>query len=49
MKRNQATLQRGTNHVFRSGESITYDSDEATFEIPQTEINNNSSINDQNN
>jgi hypothetical protein len=49
MKRNQATFQRGTNHVFRSGESITYDSDEATFEIPQTEINNNSSINDQNN
>ena len=48
MKRNQATVTRGTNHVFRAGESFAYDSDEMSFQIPQSEINNNPSITDQN-
>jgi len=48
MKRNEATVTRGTNHVFRAGESFVYDSDEMSFQIPQSEINNNPSITDQN-
>lgn len=48
MNRNQATVTRGTNHVFRSGESFAYDSDELSFQIPQAEIDNNPSISDQN-
>ena len=48
MKRNEATVTRGTNHVFRAGESFVYYSDEMSFHIPQSEINNNPSITDQN-
>lgn len=48
MKRNEATFTRGTNHVFRAGETFSYDDDEMTFQIPQSEINNNPSITDQN-
>jgi hypothetical protein len=48
MKRNQATITRGTNHVFRSGESFVYDVDELSFQIPQSEMNNNPSITAQN-
>jgi hypothetical protein len=48
MKRNEATVTRGSNHVFRAGESFVYDSDEMSFQIPQSEINNNPSITDQN-
>ncbi len=48
MKRNQATVTRGTNHVFRAGESFEYDSDEMSFQIPQNEIDNNPSITGQN-
>jgi hypothetical protein len=48
MKRNQATVTRGTNHVYRAGESFTYDSDEMSFQIPQLEINNNPAITEQN-
>ncbi|APY08924.1 hypothetical protein BWZ20_11695 [Winogradskyella sp. J14-2] len=49
MKRNQATVTRGTNHVFRAGESFVYDSDEMSFQIPETEIINNPNISSQNN
>jgi hypothetical protein len=49
MKRNQATVTRGTNHVFRAGESFMYDSDEMSFQIPETEIINNPNISSQNN
>lgn len=49
MKRNQATVTRGTNHVYRAGESFSYNSDEMTFQIPDTEIENNPSITGQNN
>jgi hypothetical protein len=31
MKRNQATITRGSNHVFRAGESFLHNSDELTF------------------
>lgn len=48
LKRNQATVTRGTNHVFRSGESFLYSIDEMSFQIPQTELNNNPSITSQN-
>jgi starch-binding outer membrane protein, SusD/RagB family len=48
MKRNQATVTRGTNHLFRAGESFSYDQDELSFQIPQLEMNNNSSITEQN-
>lgn len=48
MKRNQATVTRGTNHVYRSGESFAYDSDEMSFQIPEVEIINNGLINGQN-
>lgn len=48
MKRNQATVTRGTNHVFRSGESFIYNTDEMSYQIPQDEINNNPSISEQN-
>lgn len=48
MKRNEATVTRGTNHVYRAGESFSYDSDEMSFQIPESEINNNPSITGQN-
>jgi hypothetical protein len=48
LKRNKATSTRGTNHVFRSGQSFPYNSDELSFQIPQTEFNNNPSITTQN-
>jgi hypothetical protein len=31
MKRNQATITRGSNHVFRAGESFLHNSDELTY------------------
>lgn len=48
LKRNQATVTRGTNHVFKAGQTFVYDSDEMSFQIPQIEINNNPSITAQN-
>ncbi|MCF6128227.1 RagB/SusD family nutrient uptake outer membrane protein [Flavobacterium sp. AS60] len=48
MKRNEATVTRGTNHVFRSGQSFAFDSDEMSFQIPQSEILNNPAITGQN-
>lgn len=48
MKRNQATVTRGTNHVFRAGQSFAADSDEQSFQIPRREMDNNSSITSQN-
>jgi len=48
LKRNQATMTRGTNHVFRPGESFAYDSDEMSFQIPENEIINNPNISSQN-
>jgi tetratricopeptide (TPR) repeat protein len=48
MKRNEATVTRGTNHVFRASSSFVWDSDEMSFEIPQAEILNNPAITGQN-
>jgi hypothetical protein len=48
MKRNKATVTRGTNHVFRAGQSFLYSIDEMSFQIPAIEINNNPSITSQN-
>ncbi|WP_178985771.1 RagB/SusD family nutrient uptake outer membrane protein [Winogradskyella helgolandensis] len=48
LKRNQKPVNRGTNHVFRAGESFIANSDEMSFEIPQNEIDNNPSISEQN-
>ena len=41
MKRFKATTKRGPNHYSNIGESISYDDDRMTFEIPQLEIQNN--------
>ncbi len=50
MKRNKATVSRaiGSNHLFLQGQSFKYNSDEMTFKIPQSEIQNNIFINEQN-
>lgn len=48
MKRNGATVSRGTNHVFRAGQSFLFDSDEMSFQIPQLELDNNPQITGQN-
>jgi hypothetical protein len=45
LKRNKATVTRGSNHLFFPGESFTYDSDELTFPIPQAEVLNNPVLN----
>ena len=47
-RRNQATVTRGQNHIFRAGETYTYDSDLFTFQIPESEILNNPDISSQN-
>lgn len=48
LKRNQSTVTRGTNHVFRAGQSFAYDIDEMSFQIPQLEMDNNAEITGQN-
>jgi hypothetical protein len=48
MKRNQATITRGSNHLSFIGESISHNDNKLTFEIPQREIQDNPLINDQN-
>ncbi|WP_179008793.1 RagB/SusD family nutrient uptake outer membrane protein [Winogradskyella forsetii] len=49
MKRNQATVTRGSNHLFLPNTTFEYDSDEMSFQIPETEIINNPNISSQNN
>ncbi len=41
VKRNQATIVRGTNHLSFVGVPIPYNDDKLTFPIPQAEIQNN--------
>lgn len=48
MKRNQATITRGANHLSFVGESIPHNDNRLTFEIPQREIQDNPFINGQN-
>lgn len=45
MKRNKATVTRGSNHLYFAGESFQYNDDKLTFDIPQAEILNNPLIN----
>ncbi len=44
MKRNHATVTRGPNHFYLAGQSFSYDDDRLTFEIPQSEVQNNPNI-----
>jgi len=48
MKRNKATITRGPNWLDFAGESISYDDNRLTFEIPEAEIRDNPFISDQN-
>ena len=44
MKRNKATITRGSNHLFYTNQSFSYDDSKLTFDIPLQEINNNPNI-----
>ncbi|WP_421801833.1 RagB/SusD family nutrient uptake outer membrane protein [Flagellimonas sp.] len=48
LKRNKGTVVRGDNHLSNVGVPINYDDERLTFEIPQSEIQNNPSISTQN-
>lgn len=41
LKRNRATVTRGSNHLFFPGESFAWDNPALTFPIPQAEVLNN--------
>lgn len=45
MKRLQATITTGPNHLSLPGESFPYDANELTFDIPLSEVQNNPNIN----
>jgi len=49
MKRNKATITRGSNHLSSVGEAIPYNDERLTFEIPEDEIQFNPFVNSQNN
>ena len=49
LKRNKETATRGDNHLTFVGEPISYDDERMTYEIPESEIQNNPFISDQNN
>jgi hypothetical protein len=49
MKRNKATITRGSNHLSFVGEAIPYNDERLAFEIPEGEIQFNPFINSQNN
>jgi hypothetical protein len=49
MKRNKATVTRGSNHLSFVGEAIPYNDERLTFEIPEGEIQFNPFISTQNN
>ncbi|WP_304343638.1 RagB/SusD family nutrient uptake outer membrane protein [Chryseobacterium koreense] len=44
MKRNQATVTRGPNHLFFMGQSFNFDDPRLTLSIPQAEVNNNPNL-----
>lgn len=44
MKRNKATVKRGSNHLFFPGTSFPYDDGRLTLDIPQAEVNNNPNL-----
>ena len=41
MKRNKATITRGSNHLYLKGQSFSHDDPKLTFRIPQAEIIDN--------
>ncbi|OWK75191.1 hypothetical protein CBW16_07365 [Flavobacteriaceae bacterium JJC] len=41
MKRNNATIKRGSNHLFFAGQTFLSSDDRLSLDIPQAEINNN--------
>jgi hypothetical protein len=41
MKRNKATITRGSNHLSNVGIPIPYNDNRLTLEIPQSEVQNN--------
>ena len=45
MKRNKATITRGSNHLFDAGNSFAYNDPKLTFAIPQAEVLNNPNLN----
>lgn len=45
MKRNKATVTRGSNHLFEAGKSFAYNDPRLTFSIPQAEVLNNPNLN----
>lgn len=45
MKRNKATVTRGSNHLFEAGNSFPYSDPKLTFVIPQAEVLNNPNLN----
>jgi hypothetical protein len=45
MKRNKATITRGSNHLFDAGSSFVYTDPKLTFSIPQAEVLNNPNLN----
>lgn len=45
MKRNKATITRGSNHLFEAGKSFAYNDPKLTFSIPQYEVLNNPNLN----
>ena len=49
MKRNKASITRGSNHLSSVGEAIPYNDERLTFEIPEGELQFNPFINSQNN
>lgn len=49
LKRNKKNATRGSNHLFRAGSSFPYNANELSFLIPRSEIDNNPSIDGQNN
>lgn len=48
MKRNKATITRGSNWLDFAGESFSHNNEDLTFEIPEEEIRDNPLLNDQN-
>lgn len=49
LKRNKASVVRGSNHLSNVGVVIPYNDERLTFEIPEAEIQANPEISDQNN
>jgi hypothetical protein len=45
MKRNKASVRRGSNHLFEAGNTLSYNDDKLTFAIPQAEVLNNPNLN----